>query len=230
MTYQLTTAQIEAGIRHQVRMSGMSSRESASTVEGITPEIRQRIPDRVTAACAAGERPPGFGLVGPVGSGKTGTIAALLLQAIRARVAAGHVQVDIEPLLEGGYKRPPVLLRWCSWPETVNRFRVLAGETGGMGAVEDEAHTLSRAWALVIDDLGAERIRTGYTDDWATSLLDLVIDRRYANRDPIWYTSSLTPPELVAKYGRRMIERLAMENPAISVGAVESRRALAWKP
>ena len=225
----MTPHRVDEATEKMLGKSGMSVRERRSTVEQITPEILERIPADVLRACEAGERPSGFGLIGPVGVGKSGAVAALMMRTVRQRIASGQVQTEYVSRETGGYIKPPVLLRWCSWPETVNDFRVIAGQSEGMQQVEDMARRLSRAWLLVIDDLGAERIRTGYDDDWATSLLDLVIDRRYTNCDPVWYTSSLTRAELVQKYGRRMFERLGMDNPWIEIEGVKSRRQIAWR-
>lgn len=203
---------------------GMSERDEESTLEGITPEIREKLPKGTIEAVTAGEFPPGFGLMGPVGSGKSGTLAALMIACAHAQYAQGLLQTKLESSPYGGYIYPPIVFRWCSWPETVNRFRVMSAKNGGVDDVAALVDEIADAPMLVLDDLGSERIRGEYTDDWATTQLDLIIDRRYNARLATWYTTSLEMDDLIRRYGRRMLERLWNENPLIQVGNLLSRR------
>lgn len=187
----------------------MPARVAESTIEGITPEIARLLPER-----------GGFGLSGPVGSGKTGAVAALMLELQRKypqnRAESYHPAT--------GITRPPRYLAWCSWPETVNGLRVLSMRDRGLEDAAEIVERLATARWLVLDDLGAERIKGDYAADWATTQLDLIVDERYNAMLPTWYTTSLTRSEFSDRYGRRMVDRLASGNPLIEVPEIESRR------
>lgn len=200
-------------LRKVLEKSGMPTRIQRSTVEGITPEIKAMLPGK-----------GGFGLLGPVGSGKTGAVAATVIAMIEKDLE--RVVTQMEPWFDPreGTIFPSSPLCWISWPETVNHIRVLSNGDQGIGKADEIVRRMARSRWLVLDDLGAERIRGDYADDWATTQLDLVIDERYNELRPIWFTTSLTKREFGGRYGRRMIDRLAPENPMIEVGQIESRR------
>lgn len=211
----------QENVRKAIEKSNMPRRVAESTVDKITPAIAEHLAfARETDSIA-----DGFGVSGPVGSGKTGVVAATLIE--RLRIAAQERRFSMEPASKstGGYSFPESPLCWISWPDTVNELRVLSSREGGVDEAAKIVRRMSHAQWLVLDDLGAERIRGDYADDWATTQLDLVLDRRYVERMPTWYTTSLTMPEFVARYGRRMIERLCAQNPLIELpSTLESRR------
>jgi len=69
---------------------------------------------------------------------------------------------------------------------------------------------------LVLDDVGAEKV-----SDWVQDILFRVIDGRYRQRRPIFYTSNLRPSELRDRLGPRIYDRmmetsLTIENKAAS--------------
>jgi len=194
---------------------GMPPRVMRSTLDGITPEIRALIPDDLSR---------GFGLSGPVGSGKTGAVAAILIAAMESGVADGMLRFGLRSLPGGGYAEPVYPLAWASWPETVNALRIMSARDSGIDSAAELVERLAAARWLVLDDLGAERIRGDSASDWATSQLDLILDRRYTEMRPVWYTTSLSLPAFTRWYGRRMIERLVAENPLIVVPRLDSRR------
>jgi len=70
---------------------------------------------------------------------------------------------------------------------------------------------------LVLDDLGAERAKGDYSEEWTSSLLDLVIDRRYNEMRATWWTANLGAEEFAARYGTRLWSRLTGANPAVMV-------------
>lgn len=193
---------------------GVPPRVRLSTRQAMTPEIRELI----------GERTSGFGLSGPVGVGKTGAVAAWVMDLVRERIVTGEIKTGYQPIETGGYFKQPLALRWVSWPDKVSELRVMASQERGIESAAEIVRALSRCRYLVLDDLGAERIKGDYADDWATSQLDLILDERYNEMRPTWYTTSLTRAEFAKRYGRRMVERLAAENPLLEVPQLESRR------
>lgn len=218
-----TTDDLTLRARDLLTKGGMSRRDALSTLDGITPEIRAKLPAGTLEAVAAGKTPPGFGLGGPVGAGKTGTLAALVLALVESGLRRGKIQTGRYDLLGGGTEAYDLPVAWANWPETVNTLRVLSTSDDGMEAAAGIIARLSDAWILVLDDLGAERVKA-YAEDWATTQLDLVLDRRYNDLSPVWYTTSLGLEPLIARYGRRMVERLMAENPLILLPKLGSRR------
>jgi DNA replication protein DnaC len=77
----------------------------------------------------------------------------------------------------------------------------------------------------VIDDLGAERfVGASYAEDWAASQLDLLVDGRYNDMRPTWYTTNLSPKEFLERYGPRLFSRLTAENPMLRVPTIPDMR------
>lgn len=189
-----------------LRSRGVSEREI--TAEGsrvdtrVIDALHKTVPETLRLM-AAGEIPrSGFGLGGEAGRGKTFAMVALIRRFVAARWPAfAHTP---------GAGR---WLEWRRWPEFAAEMRTTATMEGGYAAAEHDAGRLSRAPALVLDDLGAERMRgDGYEGDWIATMLDLLIDRRYNAMKPTWYTTNLTVRELRERYGARMYSRLCSEN------------------
>lgn len=84
---------------------------------------------------------------------------------------------------------------------------IRASDLRDMSPVEPRAvaelEHLYRVPALVIDDLGAERM----TEFWADRA-EKLIDRRYAKRRRTVITTNLNPAQLEKQYGPRMVDRL----------------------
>jgi DNA replication protein DnaC len=151
----------------------------------------------------------GFGLMGATGTGKTFALAAVLK---RMAVARWKRLAAVE-----GLRAKKQFARWVRWPEVVAEFRMSAAREGGQDAVAEMVDAWSEVEVLVVDDLGAERAKSEYSEEWTSSLLDLVIDRRYNDMRPTWWTANLAPEEFGARYGTRMWSRLAGQNPAVLV-------------
>jgi hypothetical protein len=69
---------------------------------------------------------------------------------------------------------------------------------------EDFKKELVSLDALVIDDLGAEKVT-----EYALSFLYVIINGRYENMKPTIITTNLTGEEIVQNYGMRILSRLA---------------------
>jgi DNA replication protein DnaC len=74
---------------------------------------------------------------------------------------------------------------------------------------------------LVVDDMGVEFIdeRGAYQ-----SLLDEVINDRYANRRPTLLTTNLDAESFKARYGERIADRIRECGKFVSVGAASMRK------
>lgn len=152
----------------------------------------------------------GFGLSGDAGIGKTFALAAMFKQGVEARWRAR--------LEHEGMRCMTRWLRWVRWPESVQQFRVTSMRDGGHERVNDIMADLQTCEALVIDDLGAERMRaSNYGDDWVTSLLDLLVDHRYNAMLPTWWTCNIERDQFIKRYGARLYSRLTGGNDWVGI-------------
>ena len=196
--------------------AGMGPREVTARVELIKPAIKRAI---VSAAevnlreLLAGKIPSsGFGIGGTgTGAGKTCALAAIFRQyaMTSATEHAGTIN-----------KRPDPNLVWESWPSTVAWMR--------MNAISDDfparVDRMIQAPVLFLDDLGSERIKGSYIEDFAASQLDLVVDSRYRDMLPTFYTTNLDLKGLTEFYGARLVSRLCGENPLCIVEGLPDQR------
>lgn len=85
---------------------------------------------------------------------------------------------------------------------------------------EEEMRSLLRARRLVIDDLGAE-----YLDEKGAylSLLDEVVNERYAERLPTVLTTNLQADAFKARYGERIRDRIREAGRFVSLGETSMR-------
>jgi hypothetical protein len=198
---------------------GMSVRETRATLDGIPSALITRLkkPTYGIDRLLAGAMPEsGFGISGPAGTGKTMALAALF----RANAAA---RWRLRGASEG-LRATFAYLTWLHWPVTVNDMRVRSTRDGGLEEVDAMMRRYTKAEALVIDDLGAERIRSDYGEDWMTSQLDLLVDRRYNDMRPTWFTTNLSVEGLIERYGERLISRLVGGNALLVYNASEDLR------
>jgi Zn-finger nucleic acid-binding protein len=204
-------------IQHYLTQAGMSERERAATVERIPQTLRRKLTKSTTAELLASGAVPsvGFGISGDAGVGKTMALAAMMKQHTLARWSA------LGPKL--GVKVAKLSLAWVRWPETVNGWRVEATKDGGLVGVSHALKRLELAPMLVLDDLGAERIKTAYSDDWASSQLDLLIARRYDGMLPTWFTTNLKRETFAERYGARLFSRLCGNSPFIVATGLDLR-------
>lgn len=187
--------------------AGMSRRELTASFDQIPPRLARILahPPLEVRALGAGALPEhGFGLSGDAGTGKTFALAAIMRQMLEARWRL-WAPTD-------GMRATRPWLAWVHWPERVNRMRVLSTVDGGLEDVERMIAGLAEIEVLVLDDLGAERLRGEYVEDWAASQLDGLIDRRYNDLRPTWFTTNLSGEEFLGRYGARLWSRLCSEN------------------
>jgi DNA replication protein DnaC len=90
--------------------------------------------------------------------------------------------------------------------------------------VETTVNDMIQADILFLDDLGSERIKGSYVEDFAASQLDVVVDERYRREAPIFYTTNLDMGGLIEFYGARLVSRLCGDNPLVVVTGLKDQR------
>lgn len=213
-----TIGRLDQYVLEQLRSCGMATQELRATLDRIPREAKAAIPPASATAMIAGKVPDdGWGLVGTTGTGKSLAIAALLKAQVRAALASripeeGPIPVD--------------WIRWESVPSLVDWLRDHARSEPDLVAAR--IHAACTAKVLVLDDLGAERRIGGYGSDYATGKLDLIVDARWRECLPTWYTANVDGEEgLVGAYGARMVSRLCGPNPCAMVSGLDMRLASA---
>jgi hypothetical protein len=205
-------AQADRLVEVELMDAGLEDRERGATVDRIPPEIRRRLPPTIVRGMVAGELPErGFGLSGTSGIGKTMALSAIVKQYAMARLQ--------RIARAGEFKRARGWLAWVPWKATTETVRALSMEERGHAEVNRLMERYARAEVLVLDDLGAERIRGNYADDWATSQLDRIVDLRDRKMLPLWYTSNLDAAALQKFYGSRLWSRLCGIAPLVELGS-----------
>jgi hypothetical protein len=198
--------------------AGMRPREARSEVGKIPVEIKRALPIEAVKSMLEGKPPKaGFGIGGEgTGGGKTSAMAAILRAYLQAR--------EVARVNEGGEPNPcpgAAGLRWRSWPSTVALLRSRATVDG---FVETTVNDMIQADILFLDDLGSERIKGSYVEDFAASQLDVVVDERYRREAPTFYTTNLDMGGLIEFYGARLVSRLCGDNPLVIVTGLKDQR------
>lgn len=213
---------------------GWLERAGMTEAEAVNPEIdRTRFPvlDRLlsdpkssaSASALMGGAVPldGFGVQGTAGVGKTFALAALFRAAALVwidKAAASHGWAAV---------RPTPWLSWLHWPAVARDMRATSMRDGGHAEIESLMERWCAAPAVVLDDVGAERIPSGrdYLEDFVTSQLDLLVGARERAGLPTWYTTNLEEEALFDRYGARLFSRLVRRNPLVVYGSGRDLRA-----
>lgn len=187
--------------------AGLSKRELGATLRFETEATK-----RLAAAFGAewsdldsGVIPSkGAGLSGIAGVGKTFALAAALKRC-------AYVWLGGEIRKTGARAMYAEWLTWLRWPEQVATIRVTSLRDGGHEEIASWVERWGAARLLVLDDLGAERSRGSYEEDFASSILDQIIDARCGAMLPTWFTTNLTFAALRGRIGARMFSRLTQD-------------------
>ena len=158
------------------------------------------------------DRPEGFGLLGGNGAGKTWHMANRIGMAIQAMVDGCPNPAEA--------RMPNRFARWRNWPDTAETFKAWVGQ-GFTQDVEDLVDQLCSCRELYLDDLGQERIAK--VDDYALGFLRNILDARYRDNLPVFWTSNLVPVELGQTYGARTASRMLSAWPPIPVRCQDLR-------
>lgn len=205
-------ANLDAWITGHLKRRGMSPRELKAVNARVPDRIRKAMPRDVVETLASGTVPTsGFGLGGNTDGGKTMAVAALLRH---------HVSAWARREIPQRGEVTPAWWLWCSWPDEVARFRANAVDPQTMARVDD----LARIPLLILDDLGRERIKGTYADDWAASQLDAIVNTRYREERVTLWTTNVPEAELVKLYGAALVRRLTADNPLTWIPELRSAR------
>ena len=210
----------EDSMPKQLNRGGMSNREMRAEWRCVPSEIKKVLPKPVMEVLATGNYPKnGFGIGSNTGSGKTMCLSCIVKGFHKSRFkmvyeywiekATGNISYWFE------FK-----FKWISWPDTVNYLRANALN----GEAESFLSDAERTPLLILDDLGRERIKGSYVDDWAASQLDRIINYRYREELPILWTTNLTEEQLVSIYGMALVSRLTEDNPLYWIEGLPSMR------
>ena len=138
---------------------------------------------------------------GPPGTGKTFAAYQLLRQLVSAD--------------------PRQKIAAYSWAYVLMMLRRGYGDKG-VTAGQEMIDALCEADAILLDDLGAEKI-TATNADWIRETLFVVLDRRWGNVRQTILTTNL-PPELLPEYlGERIVSRVLGMCAVIEMGKVDRR-------
>lgn len=184
---------------------GIQGLEAKADPSKIPAAILQAVPD----GFKDGSKVSGFGLGGGTGIGKTQAVASLLRVAL-SRYAERVIVPSIKSRWDARERFPSVC--WSSWPDEVHWLRANA-----LGGAEDRVDRLATARLLVLDDLGRERIKGDYSQDWGASQLDYIVNTRYRAELPTIWTTNVRQADLVRLYGAAMVRRLIEPNPLVWV-------------
>ena len=194
-------------IRRQLLEIGLGEGEVEATLETIPTSIRFALPPEVINRMVDGLRPlGGFGLGGAVGCGKTYTLAALLVASLQRKIKTSR---DFPPPIHG--------IRWACWP-------VDSANCGNLDVMRNRVEELANVPMLILDDLGRERLKGNYGEDWSRSNLDRIITQRNRRRLPILWTTNCSFAELGVIYGPGMLSRLCEINPLIWLDGLANLR------
>ena len=179
----------------------------------IPKEIKQRLPQKSVKSLNGGEYPEkGFGIGGNTGGGKSMALAAILKTCFKEKAKANAPKM-------GHFNIARVL--WSCWPDEVNYLRAHALDSD----TAERILALQTVPLLILDDLGRERIRGSYAEDWAASQLDGIINHRYRHEMPILWTTNVPAAHLVVLYGSALVSRLTGDNPLIWFNDLPDMRA-----
>ena len=206
-------AHLEEHTRAAMVECGVSPREAKAERSRVPETVKRAMPRQELQAILEGRAPEhGFGLGGDVGGGKTcGLVSVLKLgfQAFARREVPAKGAVSWSRFLS-----------FVNWPDEVTRIRAHATDD----ATTERLEELARVPLLVLDDLGRERIKGSYVDDWAASQLDTIINARYRNELPTLWTTNVRPESLALLYGAALWSRLDGANPLVWVEGLRDLR------
>ena len=151
---------------------------------------------------------PGFGIIGPTGTGKTVAIAKHMIDWVIGFMGD-------EPRLA-----PNNFAVWSNWPDEAENIKSLTGPAN-WDQLENLEWRMKTCGRLYLDDIGQERIRG--EDDFSLGHLRTILDSRYRAGLPVIWTSNLKPEQLSATYGARTVSRMIQAWPPIMISGPDRR-------
>lgn len=226
--------QIEMSVTAKLTSYGLSPAEAMhAALDQIPIAIKRLVPrDDAVALIGVDALPTtfhGFGLSGGQGAGKTFAMAAMLKSRIREQLLAALQRMPAAPDEFDTQSRPWHALagfRWVNWPEAAAWLKTSAMQDRGAAIIEGMITRWLGAPLLVLDDLGRERNArgTGYTEDYASGVLDRVVDHRTRFERPLLWTTNLPASAIAQRYGASLASRLLGYAPLIEIPTLPDRR------
>jgi len=213
---QRILGRLQEEVDRRLEKMGLSSEEIAAERAKVPADVRSAIAiagKQASLDLIDGELPRvGFGLFGGTGTGKSFGLAALL-KVFAESALRRRAPLEGEVPLELG-------VCWSNWPAEAEWFKVNVLEAGPSYR---RLQYLIDVPLLVLDDVGAERMKGTYEEDYAAGKLDLIVDGRSRDHRPIIWTSNLDKVALARRYGSRMSSRLLGQNPGAVVTGPDLR-------
>lgn len=203
-----------------LREIGLDERELIADPALVPAELRAVFPPQV-GEFTRGDVPKfGVGIRGAAGVGKTCALVSILRLHLRTsfvkRREAGEKPTDLCKIQR--------LFYWVDWPRMAHFLRTHAVTDPDM--VRRTVETMATTKVLFLDDLGAERRKGDYQDDYAAGELDYIVAScRYRACLPTWYTTNLTAEAIPGFYGARFSSRLLAESPLVELVGPDRRVA-----
>jgi DNA replication protein DnaC len=197
---------------------GLEDRECLADPSLVAPDLRRALPPQAREFREGSIPKFGFGIGGEAGVGKTCAMVALLKMHLRAAYERRRQAQDppIEP------SRMRSMYCWVDWPRMAHELRTNAVADPEWVALQ--VKTMASAQVLILDDLGAERRKGDYQDDYAAGELDFIVaSSRYRSMLPTWYTTNLPLAKLADFYGARFVSRLVSESPLVELVGPDRR-------
>lgn len=167
-----------------------------------------------------------FGITGPVGCGKTSLFAVAAMIHLEHGLKAEGATVYSRG--ERGLVQTSTKFRGSrhflvvDWPRTVHRMKMNVSRHRWD---EDDTTTdwimakAGHGLAVILDDIGAERLRGADGSDWALEQFDLLVDTFYKTERPLFWTTNHDAEALREIYGARTISRLLDISPLFAYPA-----------
>jgi len=143
------------------------------------------------------DSPQGFGLTGGTGVGKTWHMAQ--------RIGFQVVRIVTQCPIPDTAKIPYAYAKWVNWPDTAEILKGWVAQ-GFHQDLERFIEKCTICGQLYLDDIGQERITN--ENDYALGILRTILDSRYRNNRPVFWTSNLDLKGLTAIYGARVVSRI----------------------
>lgn len=216
---------------------GLSEVERHATPERVLPDIKRTLPSQFVKRLMAGDDVRttdwglyGFGLIGSAGAGKTMCLATIVRTrtlAILQREMAARTEVPSgsDPCAW----HAPASFVWLNWPDRAAYVKAAVMKKDGADAIEQLTVRAMRTPLLILDDLGRERLKGNYDEDFAFGVLDRIVDTRSRGELMTLWTSNLQRAALATRYGAAFTSRLLGLAPAAELPKIQDQRLLTSK-
>lgn len=193
----------------RLRELGLSRAECGADPALVPKAISQAIPETLAQDLSRQRPVKGFGLSGGQGIGKTFGLASVLKHAVLHAVEAEISSLKAVPVegshLSGWWR--VCRFEWHSWPAASASLKAKVSFDDHRG-VERFVQSCIATPVLFLDDLGRERMRGSYQEDYSAGQLDRIVDERSREGRPIIFTTNLDDAHLVGFYGSAFVSRL----------------------